>query len=309
MSCIGWQNRQPTKPCLNGKGPGMSISYAKLPRDILRVSGSDQRSFLQGLISQDVDKVSPSLSAYGTLLTPQGKYLHDFIMAQQDETLLFDCERGRGDDLVTRLSRFKLRADVQLAHLKDHTVFAVFGRGAADALDLDAGEGATSTHGIVVALVDPRTAALGCRLIGPAADIEALLKDRNIPESDLAAYDQLRISLQVPDGSRDLEIEKSILLESNIDVLNGIDWEKGCYMGQELTARTKYRGLVKRGLIAFRSDAIAAQPGDPILAGDKVIGEVRSTSKDLLLASVRLDALEDSATTLTTGGETLQRLT
>lgn len=157
-------------------------------------------------------------------------------------------------------------------------------------------------------MIDPRTAELGCRLIGPAGDIEELLTDRDISESSPDAYDRLRISLQVPDGSRDLEIEKSILLESNIDTLNGIDWNKGCYMGQELTARTKYRGLVKRGLVAFRSDKESAQPGDPVLAGEKVVGEVRSTSGDLLLASVRLDAIETGTGPLAAAGKPLRRL-
>jgi len=286
----------------------MSISYVKLPRDIVQVSGADARSFLQGLISQDIDKVGPDLSAYGTLLTPQGKYLHDFIIAQQNDHLLLDCEHGRGEDLASRLSRFKLRADVQLEHRDDDAVFVVFGRGAPEALDLESRTTATRTHGRIVAMVDPRTADLGCRLIGPPGDIEALLTDRDIPEISPDAYDRLRISLQVPDGSRDLEIEKSILLESNIDTLNGIDWNKGCYMGQELTARTKYRGLVKRGLVAFRSGTEPAQPGDPVLAGDKVVGEVRSTSGDLLLASVRLDALENGTPPLETAGKPLSRL-
>lgn len=299
---------QPTQQCLNGKGPAMPMSYAKLPRDIVQISGSDHRSFLQGLISQDIDKVSPGQSAYGTLLTPQGKYLHDFIIAQHGEHLLFDCEHGRSEDLMSRLSRFKLRAEVQLEQLDGHSVFVVFGPGAAESLGLTPKEAATAAHGSALAMVDPRTAALGCRLIGPTGDIEALLTDRDIPETSPAAYDQLRISLQVPDGSRDMEIEKSILLESNIDILNGIDWEKGCYMGQELTARTKYRGLVKRGLTAFRTDSGAAQPGDPVLSGDKVVGDVRSTSGNLLLASVRIDALEQDAETLTVAGGSLQRL-
>lgn len=286
----------------------MSVSYVKLPRDIVQVSGTDARSFLQGLISQDIDKVSPDLSAYGTLLTPQGKYLHDFIIAQQNDHLLLDCEHGRGEDLATRLSRFKLRADVQLELLDDHAVFAVFGPEAPERLGLESRAATTQTHGSVVAMIDPRTAELGGRLIGPAEDIEELLTDRDISESSPDAYHRLRISLQVPDGSRDLEIEKSILLESNIDTLNGIDWNKGCYMGQELTARTKYRGLVKRGLVAFRSDTESVQPGDPVLAGEKVVGEVRSTSGDLLLASVRLDAIETGTGLLAAAGKPLRRL-
>ena len=287
---------------------GIPITYARLHRDIVEVSGADQRSFLQGLISQDIDKVSRNISAYGTLLTPQGKYLHDFIVAQQDDHLLFDCEQGRAEDLVTRLSRFRLRADVRLKPRANLAVFAVFGEGAAEALDLAESEAATRPDGEIIAMVDPRTAQLGCRLIGSTEDIVNMLRERDISEGDPATYDQLRITLQVPDGSRDLEIEKSILLESNIDTLNGIDWEKGCYMGQELTARTRYRGLVKRRLIAFRTGTGRAQPGDPVLSGEKAVGEVRSISGDLLLASVRIDALEDESSFLTASGAQLHRI-
>lgn len=287
----------------------MPASYAKLPREIVAISGTDQRNFLQGLISQDINKVTPDCAVYGTLLTPQGKYLHDFIVSQQGDQLLFDCEKGRAEDLVTRLSRFKLRADVQLELRTDLSVVAVFGEGSTETLGLEAREALTTTFGSTIAMVDPRTAALGCRLIGPIKDIEMLLQDRGIAAGNLDAYDQLRIAHQVPDGTRDLEIEKSILLESNIDTLNGIDWEKGCYMGQELTARTKYRGLVKRGLIAFRTGNDAAKSGDPVHSGDKVVGEVRSTSGELLLVSVRMDALEDDAPALTAAGALLERLT
>lgn len=276
----------------------MPIFSTELPRDILEVSGEDQRSFLQGLISQDIDKVTPERSVYSTLLTPQGKYLHDFIILQRDDRLVFDCEKERSADLANRLARFKLRADVSLAPCPDMQVFAVFGDGAHETLGLASGEGSTARTAGLLRTVDPRQTALGCRLIGPRPEIEAFLRERGIEPAGFDAYEQLRISLGVPDGSKDMEIEKSILLESNIDDLHGIDWEKGCYMGQELTARTKYRGLVKRGLFAFKTTENAAKPGDPILAGDKIVGEVRSANGNLILASVRIDALKDTSATV-----------
>jgi len=287
----------------------MPISYTELPRDIVEISGADQRSFLQGLISQDIEKVTAARSAYSTFLTPQGKYLHDFIMLQCGDSLLFDCEQGRSADLVNRLSRFKLRADVALAPKADLKVFAVFGDGAAACLGLETTPGATVQNGNVTITVDPRTEKLGCRLIGPMAEIEAVLHQHDIQASEFSSYDQRRISLGVPDGSRDMEIEKSILLESNIDDLHGIDWEKGCYMGQELTARTKYRGLVKRRLFAFETGESKAVTGEPVVAGDKVVGDVRSTSGNLLLASVRIDALEDVETPVSLETAPLKRLT
>ena len=287
----------------------MTISHTELPRDILEISGGDQRSFLQGLISQDIGKVTPERSVYSTLLTPQGKYLHDFIILQEDDRLIFDCEKERSADLAKRLSRFKLRADVSLTPRSDMQVFAVFGDGANKTLGLAPGEGSTARTGAILLTVDPRQPALGCRLVGPKAEVQALLQAREIQPAGFDAYEQLRISLGVPDGSKDLEIEKSILLESNIDDLHGIDWEKGCYMGQELTARTKYRGLVKRGLFAFETTESVAKPGDPILSGAKVVGEVRSANGKLVLASVRIDALKDPATPVALEQAPLHRIT
>jgi folate-binding protein YgfZ len=286
----------------------MPVTFTRLPRDLVDISGSDQRSFLQGLISQDVEKVSGDRSVYGTLLTPQGKYLHDFIIAEIDSHLLFDSEPGRSEDLVARLSRFKLRADISFETRPDLAVFAVFGDGAADLLSLPPNPGATTQIGDITAMVDPRSAPLGARLVGPLESLQNFLTGLAATESDFDAYDQLRISLQVPDGSRDLDIEKSILLESNIDLLNGIDWEKGCYMGQELTARTKYRGLVKRRLLAFQADSNSAKSGDDVLSGDKVVGEVRSTNGDCFLASVRIDALDESGSALRIGNTKIQLL-
>ncbi|MDG2269844.1 MAG: folate-binding protein [Alphaproteobacteria bacterium] len=286
----------------------MSIYFTQLPRTLVEISGADQRTFLQGLISQDIDKVTEQHSAYGTLLTPQGKYLHDFIIQQNRDNLLFDCEAGRETDLITRLSRFKLRADVALETRPDLVVFAVFGEGVTDAFGLDTEEGATTRLDDIIATIDPRTKALGCRLTGSPDSVLDLLRAHDSSEAAFQTYDQLRISLQVPDGSRDLEIEKSILLESNIDDLHGIDWDKGCYMGQELTARTKYRGLVKRGLRAFRTESRGVKPGDPVMAGEKVVGDIRSASGDLVLASVRIDALQDDSADIRAADAPLRRI-
>ncbi|MEP4379738.1 MAG: folate-binding protein [Alphaproteobacteria bacterium] len=289
----------------------MTIFSVKLPRDVVAISGADNRTFLQGLVSQDMDRVSAMLSVYSALLTPQGKYLHDFFVAQFGDGLLLDCEAGRGADLIQRLSRFRLRADVQLEPRDDLGVFAILGEGAHDALGLSPVAGQTApialndrvTKGL--AFTDPRAPALGCRLIGPDVETPDWLTRAGIAEADFDTYDALRISLEVPDGSRDMDIEKSTLLESNFDALNGIDWEKGCYMGQELTARTKYRGLVKRRLAAFKATHASQIPGTDVLLGDQKVGDIRSRSGDHLLISIRLDALESGGQQLTVGGEPL----
>jgi folate-binding protein YgfZ len=271
-----------------------NAEYVKLDRGLVSVSGADKQAFLQGLISQDVDRVSATHAAYGAFLTPQGKYLHDFCLAEIDGRLILDGEQGRGDELIARLKRFKLRAKVELTTADDLCVFAVYGEHTPAAFDLAEEPGAARWMGNGAAFVDPRSAKLGCRLIAPAADAAAILDDLPIAEGTFEAYDTLRIRLGIPDGIRDMDVEKSILLECNFDTFNGIDWEKGCYVGQEVTARTKYRGLVKRQLLPVSVEGRTPAQGAAILAGDKQVGEIRSSHDGFAIASIRLDALDSA---------------
>lgn len=263
-------------------------------RGLLAVGGPDRRDFLQGLISNDVGRVGPDRACYAALLTPQGKFLHDFfvIAAPDGETLWLDGEAARLADLRKRLSIYKLRADVALADVSaDWTMAAAFGAGATAALDLDDAPGSARAFAGGVAYVDPRAAALGVRFVLPATTAEATLAETGLAPADPAAYDAHRLALGIPDGSRDLTVEKTLLLEAGFDALNGIDWEKGCYIGQELTARTKYRGTVRRRLVAVAVDGPLPASGTPILAGDKEAGEMRSGRDGRGIALLRLDAL------------------
>lgn len=282
--------------------------HTMLPRAVVAITGADRVGFLQGLISQDAERVDNDRAAYGTLLTPQGKFLHDFFLVARNGAILMDCERERADDLVSRLSRFRLRAKVEIAVDTGLSIAAVAGTDAGERFALSADEGAAAQMGDCVAFIDPRTPRLGVRLVGPAKSLETLLSDRGIPPGPFEAYDRLRIACAAPDGSRDMEVEKSTLLESNIDLLNGIDWDKGCYMGQELTARTKYRGLVKRRLAAFRATSDDQVPGVPVYAGGKQVGEIRSRAGDRVLASVRLETDDGAAPPLEAGGAPIEPL-
>ncbi len=142
-----------------------------------------------------------------------------------------------------------------------------------------------------MALVDPRLRALGARVILPREEIRETLIAAGIAEADFAAYDRHRLALGIPDGSRDLIVEKSILLESGFDELNGVDWQKGCYIGQELTARTKYRGLIKKRLFPVRIDGPAPASGTILSLDGKEAGEMRSSRDGTGLALLRRDAV------------------
>ena len=173
-------------------------------RGVLAVSGPDRRPFLQGLVTNDVDKVTPRAARYAALLTAQGKYLHDFIITEADESILLDAEADRLADLKRRLSLYRLRAKASLEERPDLCAAAVFGDGALEALDLPPETGACRPYNSGLAFVDPRLTALGARAILRRETAKAVLLDSGLAQTGVDAYDRLRLSLGVPDGSRDL---------------------------------------------------------------------------------------------------------
>ncbi|MDN3565909.1 YgfZ/GcvT domain-containing protein [Paeniroseomonas aquatica] len=245
------------------------MPIAILPdRGVLEVTGEDRVAFLQGLVSNDVALAAPGRAVFAALLTPQGKWLADFFVVAAGERLLLDCEAAQAAMLAQRLARFRLRSRVALQPLP-LAVAAGWG-------------GAPPPPG---AVPDPRLEAAGWRAIGAEVAADATAED----------YDRHRLALGLPDGSRDLLAEQSLLLEAGFDELHGVSWTKGCYMGQELTARTKYRGLLKRRLVPVAIEGPLPAPSTPVLAGAAEVGEMRSGRDGLGIAQLRLEALDGRA--------------
>jgi folate-binding protein YgfZ len=252
---------------------------ASLPdRGVIAVTGEDRVAFLQGLVSNDVAAAMPGRAVWAALLTPQGKWLADFFILADGDRLLLDCERDQAEMLVTRLARFRLRAKVAIAPTALAVHVAWNGKPAAGPL----------TAG------DPRLEAAGWRVLS---------SDTLPTNATPADWDRHRLSLGLPDGSRDLEAEKTVLLEAGFDELGGISWTKGCYMGQELTARTRYRGLLKRRLVPVSIAGATPPPGTPVLRAGAEVGTMRSASDGIGLAVLRLEALKAGG--LDCGGATL----
>jgi hypothetical protein len=249
------------------------MPIALLPeRSVLEVSGEDRVGFLQGLVSNDVAAAAPGHAVWAAYLTPQGKWLADFFILADAERLLLDCARDQAPALLTRLGRFRLRARVTL-------------REAAPALLVHAGWGDAPLPAGVPAAPDPRLPEAGWRALSPT----------KLPGATAApeAWDRHRLALGLPDGARDLEAEQTVLLEAGFDELHGISWTKGCYMGQELTARTRYRGLLKRRIVPVDVDGALPARGTPIHdATGAEVGQMRSGRDGRGLALLRLDALE-----------------
>jgi folate-binding protein YgfZ len=269
----------------------MSKNYVTLPsRGILAIDGPDRATFLQGLVSNDVTQAGPSRAVYAAFLTPQGKYLHDFFIVELGEKLLLDGEAERLPDLQRRLKMYKLRSKVTLEDAgAQFSVTALFGPGIWQALGLTAEPGVAVTLGGGVVFADPRLAGLGARAILPCGTEREVLEAAGFTPADAASYERLRLEAGVPDGSRDMVVEKAILLENNLDELHAISWQKGCYMGQELTARTRYRGLVRKRLFPVIVEGALPEPGTVVMLGDKEAGEVRSGAGDRALALLRLE--------------------
>lgn len=272
--------------------------YTELPaRGVIEVAGEDRVAFLQGLVSNDVAKASAARALYAALLTAQGRYLFDFFIVAQGEAFYLDAEAARRADLQKRLAIYKLRAKVTLADASARFVVAAAWSPSTSAQDTDAAlgladAGAAKPFAGGVAYRDPRLAALGARFLVPRDGGIAAIAQAGFTRADEAAYDRHRLALGVPDGARDLPPEKALPMESGFDALNAIDWQKGCYMGQELTARMKYRALVKKRLLPVTIDGALPASGTAITLDGAEAGELMSGQGGRALALLRLEAVE-----------------
>lgn len=245
----------------------MSTFFVTLKnRGLIHLEGPDRHDFLQGLITNDVKKLTPEAPLYACLLNAQGKFLHDFFVLEGNNFILLDCEGGeRAQDLYKRLNMYRLRSDVQVSVEETNTVYATPssrrkpGSGYSNPRD-------PGLRRDDICWQDPRHEALGYRSFQKPDDLE---------ERPFEDWDYLRISLCIPDGSRDLIVGKSTMDEARMDQLNAIDYDKGCYVGQELTARMHYRGLGKKHLQTVKLDAIPEK------------AELRSYCRDIGIALVR----------------------
>ena len=242
-------------------------------RGLLALTGEDRVAFLQGLVTNDVTKVTGDTAIYACLLSPQGRFLHDMFIVANGERLLIECEADRRDDLAKRLRMFRLRAKVEIT---DET--AQFRVSAVDSPTHDSPD--------LIVYPDPRQSALGYRVLAPVA------QRQNPGADEFESYDRLRIGLGIPDGSRDMPPGEALPMEYGLDRLNAIAWTKGCYVGQELTARMKYKAQAKKRLASVRIEGPALPPGTVLAHGEREVGEMRSSCGNMGLALIRLDADE-----------------
>ena len=246
----------------------MTTRIARLTsRALIRVGGPDARPFLHNLLTQDVDTLAEGELRFGALLSPPGRLLFDLFIFGEPDAVLLDVAADRRDALIQRLSMYKLRADVTV-DADDRPVFVGW-NGAVEGF-----------------AIDPREPALGGRRYG--GEVET-----NATEDDWQAH---RLQVGVPDPSADAPSDKTYPIEADFDLLNGIDFQKGCFVGQETTSRMKRRGVIKNRMLPLEFDGPPPPFGAEILNGDLRAGEVLSGRDGAAMALVRLDRLEGQLT-------------
>lgn len=249
----------------------------RLPdRGVLEVSGEDAGKFLHGLVTNDILEIGKGEARFAALLSPQGKILFDFLVfAAGENRYLIDCPRALIAELEKRLNMYRLRAKVMIETLRDALESIAI---------IDSEE--RPRIGAVALAKDPRSAALGWRAVVARGVVDA--------PGDEAKYDARRINICAPKGGVDFAYGDAFPHEANMDILNGLDFGKGCYVGQEVVSRMKHRGLARKRVTRYRARGPAPAPGEPIRAGDIEIGVTGSRSGDEGLAMVRLDRLSDA---------------
>jgi len=246
---------------------------SSLDRALLRVSGPDAKSFLTNLLTQDLDAAGEV--AYGALLSPQGKIVADMFVWADGDGLVLDVDASRGADLLRRLSMYKLRAQVTIEDVS----------AAQSVLICD-----TRFDG---ALADPRLAELGWRKLAAKSDARDGAQE----------YDARRIALGVPDLARDAKADEVFALEALLEELNGVDFQKGCFVGQENVSRMKRRATTRKKFCPIVFEGEAPEFGTPVVAGEAELGTVRTGAAGRAIALLRLDRALSAAAPLSAGGK------
>lgn len=271
-----------------------AVPLVALERDVLHVAGADAHTFLQGLITNDMDLIAEAGAGYAGLLTPQGKIMFDFLLVKTDSGYLLDIAHPFGADLLKRFSMYVLRSAVTLQDVTDtYTVYA--------APDLSA----PNIEGALV-VADPRLAAMGHRVY--IAGEEAM--DR-LDLANPVLYDTRRIALGVPEAGKDFAYNAVFPHDVNMDLMNGLSFTKGCYVGQEVVSRMKHRGTVRKRTIRVEADDLLPSGAVDITASGKAVGSIGAHIGLEALALVRLDkiaAAKEAGTPLLAGDVVVEPL-
>ena len=261
-------------------------------RTLLELKGDESREFLQSLVTNNINLISKEKSIYSAFLSPQGKYLYDFFIFQNhNNNIVIDCEKNDHEKLIQKLNIYKLRSKIEIVVNDKIDIYSIYGQDIdflISNLKLKYKEGFTKEVSGNLFFVDPRNKNLGIRNYS-----KKLLEEFNkIPSGILSEWHYVRIKNNIPYPYNDLEKEKSFIIENNFEKINAIDFNKGCYIGQENTARQKYRGTAKRQLVVGKILGKEILNGEKVFYDKKMVGTIRSSSKELCLVNIRSEIYE-----------------
>jgi folate-binding protein YgfZ len=252
-------------------------------RAVVRVTGSDARALLHNVLTLDMDGVDRHGSGYGALLTPQGKILWDFVLHNTADGYAADLRAEQVEAFVKRLTLYKLRAKVEIAPAPHVMVFVAWTPENGKSPDAST---SPSPQGEGESPADPRLAALGSRWLAPAGSVAT--------DASAAEWHRHRIALAVPEGGVDFVFGDTFPHDAAMDSLNGIAFEKGCYIGQEVVSRMRHRGTARRRIVALTAAGALPEPGAEIVAGERPLGRLGSSAAGRGIGLVRLDRLRQA---------------
>ena len=261
-------------------------------RSFFEIKGEDKDTFLQGLITNDINKCTDKKSIYSAFLSPQGKFLADFFILKYENSYLFETPKLFLEELLKKLNNYKLRSKIDIVEKQSLTSLSILGSdeifGKLDSL------GSTIKINNGYAFIDPRNKELGIKVIINKDTINFFAKKYDLIEEDINKYEEIRINNAIPNSIFDLKYNNSLILENNFDKINAISWDKGCYVGQEITARIKYRSLLKKNLLKVKILNGFVSSGDDIYFEEKLIGTITSNNKNIALAMIRLSDFDNA---------------
>jgi folate-binding protein YgfZ len=242
-------------------------------RAVVRIAGPDAKTLLQNVVTNDMDGVETHGSGYGALLTPQGKILWDFVLHKQGNGFAADIRAGEAEAFAKRLTLYRLRAKVEIAVTTDLSAFVAWRETSSDPSPQGGGEAPS----------DPRLAALGTRWVAS--------KGSAVPDASADDWHRHRIALAIPEGGIDFVFGDAFPFDAGMDSLHGVAFDKGCYIGQEVVSRMRHRGTARRRIVALHAKGKLPEPGAEIVAGERPLGRLGSSSGEKGIGLVRLDRL------------------
>ena len=258
----------------------METDYYFINNDsrFINITGDDRQDFLQGLITNDINLCNKNNPVYSCILSPQGKFLADFFVIELDEGYLIEIHNQFFDNILQKLQLYKLKSKITITENNDFLSYVLFNNNKK-----------ITDPNLVISFQDPRNNNIGIKFILNANNT-FLLKEWNLKPVDINYYKEILMKNLIPYSPDDLIVNKSLLLENNFQNINAISWDKGCYVGQEITARMKYRALLKKKIYTLEIISGSIQVGEKITINDISIGEIISITNKFTIAMLKIDA-------------------